>query len=217
MRQVKAALLPLEDYPLNNIELDKLTRASIDLAQAASDYGALKVMFGVSVTIFLVLIIFFIAWQIMFLRRFKVIEEMCRESFKFFSQLNDHTIGKEEAKMIIRESLSRSEALMKYYILKIRLENHLDDKESTQGKITKIVDNDFTNRKAFLSKFTCFGHTVSFTAVEDDNEAVTKMLSAWVYKQEREFTVSLMAQEVSLYYDGLKTKAAMKIDGMPEA
>lgn len=192
--------------------LDKLTKASIELSEAASNYGALKVIFGVFLVVFLLMVLLFV-WQILSTQgKLATIEKACKQSLEYFSDLNNHTVGKEEAKMILRESLNKSEALMKYYILKIRLENHTSDKAFTQDKIRTLVDNDFSSRRVFLSRFMCSGHPVSFTATVDDNAAITKLMNDWVYKVDNEFTVSLMAQAVSLYYDGLKIKAMGKID-----
>ena len=192
--------------------LDQLTKASIELSEAASNYGALKVIFGVFLVVFLLMVLLFV-WQLLSTQsKLTTIEKASKQSLEYFSALNNHTIGKEEAKMILRESLNRSEALIKYYILKIRLENHATDKAFTEDKIRSLVDNDFSSRRVFLSRFVCHGHPVSFTATIEDNSAITKLMQNWVYKEETNFTVSLMAQAVSLYYDGVKIKAQGKID-----
>lgn len=192
--------------------LDQLTKASIELSEAASNYGALKVIFGVFLVVFLLMVLLFV-WQLLSTQsKLTTIEKASKQSLEYFSALNNHTIGKEEAKMILRESLNRSEALIKYYILKIRLENHAADKAFTEDKIRSLVDNDFSSRRVFLSRFICHGHPVSFTATIEDNSAITKLMQDWVYKEEKNFTVSLMAQAVSLYYDGVKIKAQGKID-----
>ena len=192
--------------------LDKLTKASIELSEAASNYGALKVIFGVFLVVFLLMVLLFV-WQILTTQnKLSTIEKASKLSLEYFSSLNNHTIGKEEAKMIPRESFNRSEALMKYYILKIRLENHTADKAFTEDKIRSLVDNDFSSRRVFLSRFICHGHSISFTATIDDNSAITKLMQDWVYKDNDVFTVSLMAQAISLYYDGVKIKAQGKID-----
>lgn len=192
--------------------LDQLTKASIELSEAASNYGALKVIFGVFLVVFLLMLLIFV-WQLLSTQgKLATIEKASNKSLEYFASLNDHTIGKEEAKMILRESFNRSEALMKYYILKIRLENHTADKTFTEDKIRSLVDNDFSSRRVFLSRFICHGHSISFTATIDDNSAITKLMQDWVYKDEQNFTVSLMAQAVSLYYDGVKIKAQGKID-----
>lgn len=192
--------------------LDKLTKASIELSEAASNYGALKVIFGVFLVVFLLMVLLFV-WQILSTQgKLATIEKASKKSLEYFSDLNNHTIGKEEAKMVVRESLNKSEALMKYYILKIRLENHINDKSFTEDKIRTLVDNDFSSRRVFLSRFLCIGKQISFTATVEDNTAITKLMNDWVYKSDEEFTVSLMAQAISLYYDGLKIKAMGKID-----
>lgn len=201
----------------DTVGIDKLTRASIDLAQAASDYGALKVIFGCFLAVFLLLVAVFVWQMVATQRRLGKIEAASEKTLEYFSDLNDHTVGREEAKMIVRESLSKSEALMKYYILKIRLENHVGDREFTTDKIRMLVDNDFSSRRSFLARFVVLGHAVSFTATVDDNVAITKLMDDWVFKADGDFTVSLMAQAVSLYFEGLRINALGKIDGMAEA
>lgn len=192
--------------------LDKLTKASIELSEAASNYGALKVIFGVFLVVFLLLVLLFV-WQLLSTQgKLATIEKASNKSMEYFASLSEHTIGKEEAKMIVHESFNRSEALIKYYILKIRLESHTADKTFTEDKIRSLVDNDFSSRRVFLSRFACHGHPISFTATIDDNSAITKLMQDWVYKDEKNFTVSLMAQAVSLYYDGIKINAQGKID-----
>lgn len=196
--------------------LDKLTKASIELSEAAANYGALKVIFGVFMAVFLLMVLVFLIQIWVTQKRLKKIEDASEKTLDYFSDLNNHTIGKEEAKMILRESLNKSEALMKYYILKIRLENHVPDKAFTEDKIRTLVDNDFSSRRVFLARFQCLGHPVSFTVTVDDNAAITKLMKDWVYKADGEFTVSLMAQAVSLYYEGLKINAQGKIDDVSE-
>ena len=197
-------------------ELDKLTKASIELSEAASNYGALKVIFGVFLVVFLLMVMIFI-WQILSTQgKLVTIEKACKRSLDFFDDINDRTIGKEEAKMIVCESLDKSEALVKYYILKIRLENHIENKDFVNGKITNLVSNDLSSRRVFLSRFRCVGHMVSFTATDDDNKSVARLMEEWVFKPEKSFTVSLMAQAIGLYYDGLRIKAQGKIDDVSE-
>lgn len=197
--------------------LDKLTKASIELSEAAANYGALKVIFGVFMAVFLLMVLVFLIQIWVTQKRLGKIEDASEKTLEYFSDLNNHTIGKEEAKMILRESLNKSEALMKYYILKIRLENHVSDKAFTEDKIRTLVDNDFSSRRVFLSRFICVGHPVSFTATIDDNTAITKLMKDWVYRAENDFTVSLMAQAVSLYFEGLKINAQGKIDDVSES
>lgn len=199
---------------MGGTELDKLTRASIDLSEAAANYGALKVVFGVFMAVVLLIVLLF-AWQTFSTQgKLAAIEKASKKSLEYFSELNNHTIGRDEAKLILQDSLGKSEALTKYYILKIRLENHVDDKQFTEDKIRMIVDNDFSARRQFLSRFSCEGKSVSSAVLLDDNMALSKLMRDWVYKPEGEFTVSLMAQAVSLYYDGVRIKSTGRIDGM---
>ena len=199
-----------------NVELHELTQSSINLAEAASNYGALKVIFGVFLCVFLLMVLVYIYQILATQKRLAVISSASEKVLKYFTELSEHTIGKEEAKMIIGESIGKSEALAKYYILKIRLENHTDNKEFTTKKIRSLVDNDVSSRRIFLSRFQCVGHSMSFTVTDDDSKAIVSLINEWVYKDDKEFTVSLMAQAVNLYYDGVRIKAQAKVDNVAD-
>lgn len=201
---------------MNEIQLDKLTRASLELAQAANDYGALKVIFGVFMVVVLVMFVSFLVWLWMLQRRLGIIEELCKNASRFFTDLDDHTVGREEAKKLIEETIDRSEALVKYYILKIRLENHLDNKTATESKISDVVENDSMNRKIFLSRYVCKGHSMNFAEVQADKEALIRLMTEWVYRKAEEFTVSLMANAVTIYFEKVRLSATGKIDDIAD-
>lgn len=193
-------------------EVGSLTKASIEVAQAASDYGALKVIFGCFMVMVILQMVqqWYSSWE--FRKRIKAIEDACMKTMGYFSELNNRTVGKEEAKMIVREALDKEEALMKYNILKMRIENHLTDTEMVETKIRDIVQNEANSRKLLLSRFVCLGHSMNFTCTDAANDTTMKMVKEWVYKKEDTFTVSLMAQALSLYFDGLRLNATAKID-----
>lgn len=196
--------------------IDQLTQASLKLSEASEDIGALRVVFGVQMLTFMLFIVGIGVFVWTLSRRMKTVEEASKRTLDYFTELNDHTIGREEAKMIVRESLQRSEAIVKYYILKIRLENHATDKDFTTKKIRQLVDNEFARQRTFLGRFICQGHPVSFTATTEDNANIVELMTDWVYKEDTDFTVSLMAQAVSLYYEGVRLNAQGKIDDMAE-
>lgn len=201
---------------LNGASLDKLSRASIELAEAASNYGALKVIFGCFVAIFLLTYMQQLYQQWELRKRVRGIEEASERTMEYFSELNNRTIGASQAKLMVGEVLRKNEALVKYYILKMRFENHLDDKERALAKIRAIVDGLFTAQRAFLGNFLIKDKSVSFTAVIDDNSSIEKMMQEWVFMSEGDFTVSNMAQMIGLYYEGIRTQAYNKIDGIDD-
>lgn len=196
--------------------LDQLSKASIELAEAASNYGALKVIFGCFVAIFLLTYMQQLYQQWELRRRVKIIEEASERTMEYFSDLNNRTVGAQQAKLMVGEVLRKNEAIVKYNILKMRFENHLDDRQSADAKIRAIVEGLFTAQRAFLGNFFIRDKSISFTAVIEDNSALEQMISSWVYKDEKDFTVSNMAQMVGMYYEGIRMKAYNKIDGIED-
>lgn len=196
-----------------NVEaVDKLSKSAIEIAQAAGDLGALKVMFGFAVTFTALLLIVFVVQIVSNQKMLRAIKETSDKTGRYFSDLSNRTVGKEEAKAITKETLDRSCALVKYYILKIRMENHLINKESTFNRIRLMVDNDFNGQRAFLGKFLYKERQLSFIATLEDSQAISNLMTEQVYLPIDNFTVSLMSQAVAAYFDGLKLKLLEKID-----
>ncbi len=196
-----------------NVEaVDKLSKSAIEIAQAAGDLGALKVMFGFAVTFTALLLIVFVVQIVSNQKMLRAIKETSDKTGRYFSDLNNRTVGKEEAKAITKETLDRSCALVKYYILKIRMENHLVNKEATFNKIRLMIDNDFNGQRAFLGKFLYKEKQLSFVATLEDNQAISNLMTEQVYLPADNFTVSLMSQAIGVYFDGLKLRLLGKID-----
>lgn len=192
--------------------VEKLSKSSLEIAQAVGDLGALKVMFGFAVTFTVLLLIVFVAQIVSNQKMLRAIKETSDKTGRYFSELNNRTVGKEEAKAITKETLDRSCALVKYYILKIRMENHLVNKEATFNKIRLMIDNDFNGQRAFLGKFLYKEKQLSFVATLEDNQAISNLMTEQVYLPSESFTVSLMSQSVGVYFDGLKLRLLGKID-----
>lgn len=205
----------------NPISLDKLTestnalsKTSIELAQAASDYGALKIVFGVFIVIVILMMLVMITSHVYILRKVNLISEASLKVLKYFDNLSNRTIGKEEGNAIIREALNRCKALTKYYILRIRFENHIDNKEVTQQKIEKISQNSFAELSSHLSKFICVDKSLSHVIMQDDCESLDKLINQLVYQDKDSFTISSMDQSVELFFDGIKLEYTKKLENL---
>lgn len=201
---------------IESADVAQLSKTSIELAKAANDYGAMTIGYGVLMLIVLLMIIFFFSYIYSLSRKIGMVVEACDYVKRYFSELNDHTIGKEEAKMIVRMCYNAFEFSVKYNILKMREENHLSDKAMADIKIRNIVNNRMAEMKVLLSRFVCVGHSVSFTCTDEDTADMIQIMTDWVYKSADTFTVSLMSQDIGLYFDKLQLKATGKIDDVSE-
>lgn len=120
-------------------DIDKLTKVSLELAEAASNYGALKIIFGVFMAMMLLIVLVFVSQSVFLIKRVQGISDVSDKIDNYFEGLSESDIGKEEANSMIREVLNHNSVLIKYYIIRVRSENHISDKENTELKIQRIL------------------------------------------------------------------------------
>ena len=132
-------------------DIDKLTKVSLELAEAASNYGALKIIFGVFMVMMLLIVLVFVSQSVFLIKRVQGISDVSDKIDNYFEGLSESDIGKEEANSMIREVLNHNSVLIKYYIIRVRSENHISDKENTELKIQRILKNLYSETSTFLN------------------------------------------------------------------
>jgi hypothetical protein len=199
-----------QDQKLDNV-VQSLTRSSIELAEAASNYGALKVIFGIFMILVFVLVVMFVytIWNLN--QKISVVSESSHKVAEFFDGAADFTIGIAEAQILIRREFNCLGYILKYAILRIRLENHLDNKESVVKKVDILVNNEYSELCGLMSNFTCDGKPLSTILELQDNEAIKDMVIEQVYIPKDQFSISNMDQSVSMYLNGLKLMYLKKL------
>lgn len=199
-----------QDQKLDNA-VQSLTRSSIELAEAASNYGALKVIFGIFMVLVLVLVVMFIytIWNLN--KKISVVSESSSKITEFFDGAADSTIGVTEAQILIRREFNCLGYILKYAILRIRLENHIDNKESVIKKVDILVNNEYSELCGLMSNFNCDGKSLSTIFELQDNEAIKDMVIEQIYIPKDQFSISNMDQSVSMYLNGLKLMYLKKL------
>lgn len=199
-----------QDQKLDNA-VQSLTRSSIELAEAASNYGALKVIFGIFMVLVLVLVVMFMytIWNLN--KRISVVSESSSKITEFFDGAADSTIGVTEAQILIRREFNCLGYILKYAILRIRLENHIDNKESVIKKVDILVNNEYSELCGLMSNFNCDGKSLSTIFELQDNEAIKDMVIEQIYIPKDQFSISNMDQSVSMYLNGLKLMYLKKL------
>ena len=192
-----------EDPKLDNA-VQSLTKSSIELAEAASNYGALKVIFGIFMVMVLVMVVMFVytVWNLN--KKVTVVSELSQQVKEFFDGAADSTIGITEAQILIRREFNCLGHILKYAILRIRFENHIDNKESIVKKVESLVNNEYSELCGLLSNFICNGKSLSNIFEPQDNEAIKDMVIEQIYIPKDQFTISNMDQSVGMYLNGLK-------------
>lgn len=130
-------------------DIDKLTKVSLELAEAASNYGALKIIFGVFMVMMLLIVLVFVSQSVFLIKRVQGISDVSDKIDNYFEGLSESDIGKEEANSMIREVLNHNSVLIKYYIIRVRSENHISDKENTELKFKGSLKYPFRNFHIF--------------------------------------------------------------------
>ena len=199
-----------EDPKLDNA-VQSLTKSSIELAEAASNYGALKVIFGIFMVMVLVMVVMFVytIWNLN--KKVTVVSESSQQVKEFFDGAADSTIGITEAQILIRREFNCLGHILKYAILRIRFENHIDNKESTVKKVESLVNNEYSELCGLLSNFICNGKSLSNIFEPQDNEAIKDMVIEQIYIPKDQFTISNMDQSVGMYLNGLKLMYLKKL------
>lgn len=199
-----------QDQKLDNA-VQSLTRSSIELAEAASNYGALKVIFGIFMVLVLVLVVMFMytIWNLN--KKISVVSESSSKITEFFDGAADSTIGVTEAQILIRREFNCLCYILKYAILRIRLENHIDNKELVIKKVDILVNNEYSELCGLMSNFNCDGKSLSTIFELQDNEAIKDMVIEQIYIPKDQFSISNMDQSVSMYLNGLKLMYLKKL------
>lgn len=203
----------LQTENLNNLteSVNKVTDSSIRIAQAANDFGALRVAFGVFMIFIIIIVILFI-WQIFVLSgKLNTIYGAAVKTTEYFETSAEGDIGPSQAQIIVRRNFNSLSQAIKYYILRIRLENHIDDKDKIKVKIDRLVRNEFSELTTYLSNFKCNKKVLSFIVEDDDIQMIEDFIFEQVYISKNDFTISNMDQSTSIFINGLKLSYIKKI------
>lgn len=203
----------LQTENLNNLteSVNKVTDSSIRIAQAANDFGALRVAFGVFMIFIIIIVILFI-WQIFVLSgKLNTIYGAAVKTTEYFETSAEGDIGPSQAQVIVRRNFNSLSQVIKYYILRIRLENHIDDKDKIKVKIDRLVRNEFSELTTYLSNFKCNKKVLSFIVEDDDIQMIEDFIFEQVYIPKNDFTISNMDQSTSIFINGLKLSYIKKI------
>lgn len=194
--------------PVSSPELTKavetLTKSSIDIAEAASNYGALKVIFGVFMIVVILMIILFIYQTYSIYSKINTINTAAIKTQDYFEGVTNKTIGENEAHILIRRAMNCLATTIKYTVLRIKLENNIDNVEAVKVKIKRILQNEYAGLNSFLANFICNDKPLNNVINEEDWDELSKLIFEQVYIPKEEFSVFLMDQSVDIYLNGIK-------------
>ena len=187
-----------------NQAVDQLTKSTIEIAEAASNYGALKVVFGIFIVIVVVLILCFTYQQLSLSSKIDLISVAAHKTQAYFEGASDHTIGVSQGQVLLRRALNSLATSTKYSILRIKLENHIENTEAVKLKVGRLVRNEYAELNSFFSNFICNDHPLNEVLNEADIAELETLILEQVYIPKDEFSVFLMDQAVDIYINGIK-------------
>lgn len=197
-------------YPLQTQEpnidnaFTQITRASVELAEAAANYGALKIIFGIFMVFIIIVVVLFVYQIFSLTKKMDIIHNAAVRTQEYFDGASDRTIGRSQAQTLIRRGMNSLSNTIKYRILRIRLENHIDDVEFTKNKINRVVKNDFIEFTSYLSNFLCDEKQLSVVVDEQDVDVIVDFITEQVYIPKDEFTISGLDQSTDILVNGIK-------------
>lgn len=197
-------------YPLQTQEpnidnvVTQVTQASLELAEAAANYGALKIIFGIFMVFIIIVIVLFVYQIFSLTKKMDIIHNAAVRTQEYFDGVSDRTIGRSQAQILIRRGMNSLSSTIKYRILRIRLENHIDDVELTKNKINRVVKNDFIEFTSYLSNFLYDEKQLSVVVDEQDVDVIVDFITEQVYIPKDEFTVSGLDQSTDILVNGIK-------------
>lgn len=197
-------------YPLQtqgpNIDnaVTQVTQASVELAEAAANYGALKIIFGIFMVFIIIVVVLFVYQIFSLTKKMDIIHNAAVRTQEYFDGASDRTIGRSQAQILIRRGMNSLSNTIKYRVLRIRLENHIDEVELTKNKINRVVKNDFIEFTSYLSNFLCDEKQLSVVVDEQDVDVIVDFITKQVYIPKDEFTVSGLDQSTDILVNGIK-------------
>lgn len=191
--------------------VNQLSESTIALAEAAANFGALKVIFAAFVVFTFIILILFLYQVIVTTKKVEKIHQSTQKLEKTLEATENRSIGASQAGLMVRRVFSSLKQNTKYTVLRTRLENHLDMKEAIVAKVSRLVSNNWTELHSFLSNFDYDGKSLATCINDSDAQAITDTILELVYQDSNIFTVGLMEQTVDIMVDGMKFEILKKL------
>lgn len=190
--------------------VDQLTESSIKLAEAAANFGALKVIFGVFLAFMLILILFYFYQMFAYNKKLSDIHLSTTRVQKYFEEASNRSLGGPQASVLVRRSFGGLAQNIKYVILRTRIENgriSADNKDAISGKIARLVNYEYAELASFFSNYMCNEKALSEMINTDDAQIIIAFMLEQITESKETFSISNMDQATDILINGLKRNA----------
>lgn len=187
-----------------NKAVGQITESSVKLAEATANYGALKMVFSVFMIFMIVIVLLFVYQIFVLTKKVDIIHTAATKTQEYFEGVSDRTIGTSQGQVIIRRSFNGLSQSIKYAILRIRLENHIDNKEMVYNKVSRMIKNEFSEINSFFSNFICDEKSLCEILNDEDEDVIKKFMLEQIYISKENFSISNMDQSTDILINGIK-------------
>lgn len=187
-----------------NKAVGQITESSVKLAEATANYGALKMVFSVFMIFMIVIVLLFVYQIFVLTKKVDIIHTAATKTQEYFEGVSDRTIGTSQGQVIIRRSFNGLSQSIKYAILRIRLENHIDNKEMVYNKVSRMIKNEFSEINSFFSNFICDEKPLCEILNDEDEDVIKKFMLEQIYIFKENFSISNMDQSTDILINGIK-------------
>lgn len=187
-----------------NKAVGQITESSVKLAEATANYGALKMVFSVFMIFMIVIVLLFVYQIFVLTKKVDIIHTAATKTREYFEGVSDRTIGTSQGQVIIRRSFNGLSQSIKYVILRIRLENHIDNKEMVYNKVSRMIKNEFSEINSFFSNFICDEKPLCEILNDGDEDVIKEFMLEQIYISKENFSISNMDQSTDILINGIK-------------
>lgn len=188
-----------------NKAVGQITESSVKLAEATANYGALKMVFSVFMIFMIVIVLLFVYQIFVLTKKVDIIYTAATKTQEYFEGVSDRTIGTSQGQVIIRRSFNGLSQSIKYVILRIRLENHIDNnKEMVCNKVSRMIKNEFSEINSFFSNFICDEKPLCEILNDEDEDVIKEFMLEQIYISKENFSISNMDQSTDILINGIK-------------
>ena len=204
-------LLQSADPEQFNTAVEELTKSSLELSEAISNLGALKVMSGVFLAFSIVMIILFV-WQVLSTsKKVDRVDKSMQRVEGYFDTAADKAIGNAQAQVMLRRAFNSLSQNVKYTVLRTRIENHIDNKAAVATKIDRLIHYEYSELVSFFSNFDYKDRPFSYIVDHEDAQLIIDFILEQVYIDKDDFSIATMDQATNILVNGLKLEYLKKL------
>lgn len=194
----------------------QLTESSIQLAEAAANFGALKLMFGIFIVFIFIMMILFIFQIISYNRKLADIFRTTKMVENHMEQSASKTLGKPQASLLIHRLYGDLAIIVKYLVVKVRLEYKINsdkpyNREAVMTRVENLVRFEMSELKSFLSEYHCGEFCMGECVTPEDTQAILDFVVDHVFEPRDVFTISVMDQTAEIVVSGVRMNALTKL------